>query len=107
MLVNSPLVRLPGDYNDDGHVDSADYAVWRSYDYYGVYDLAADGNLDGVVDNLDYDVWRTLWPNSVYWLGVEHARSTAAPEPTPLVLISIVASAALAFRRQQLLARSR
>ena len=58
MLANSPLVRLPGDYNDDGHVDSGDYAVWRSYDYYGVYDLAVDGNLDGVVDNLDYDVWR-------------------------------------------------
>ena len=80
MLANSPLVRLPGDYNDDGHVDSGDYAVWRSYDYYGVYDLAVDGNLDGVVDNLDYDVWRTHFGQTASTgLGSMHAGSAAAP----------------------------
>ena len=50
----------PGDYNDDGHVDDQDKAVWRaSYGSWSVTSsLAADGNRDGVVDAADYAVWR-------------------------------------------------
>jgi hypothetical protein len=50
-------VALPGDYNHDGRVDSADYTVWR--DTKGsTTDLRADGNADGVVDEADYDLWK-------------------------------------------------
>lgn len=56
----STIVRtnyLP-DYNHNGTVDAADYALWR--DTYGMtgMGLDADGNGDEIVDDLDYDLWR-------------------------------------------------
>jgi autotransporter-associated beta strand protein len=55
---------LPGDYNDDGQVDAADYVVWRKY--LGTdFPLAGNGNQQGtsagVVDDADY-----LWWNANY-----------------------------------------
>ena len=51
---------LPGDYNLNGAVDLADYAVWR--DNLGatvaVY-TGADGNGDGQITQLDYDIWKS------------------------------------------------
>ena len=45
-----------GDYNGDGIVDAADYAIWR--DTLGsTTDLRADGDGDGVIDPGDYDTW--------------------------------------------------
>ena len=50
---------LPGDFNSDGSVDSADYVAWRKTagtvlaPYSG-----ADGSGNGVVGAEDYDVWR-------------------------------------------------
>jgi hypothetical protein len=49
--------RLPGDYNRDGIVDAADYAVWRKT-LGSDSELAADGSRNGVIDPADYDVWR-------------------------------------------------
>jgi hypothetical protein len=49
--------RLPGDYNRDGDVDAADYAVWR--DTLGSDDLlSADGSGNGTIDLADYEIWR-------------------------------------------------
>jgi hypothetical protein len=45
-----------GDYNGNGKVDKADYAVWKAA--YGTNDPAADGNGDGRVDAADYAIWR-------------------------------------------------
>ena len=49
-----------GDYDVDGDIDAADYALWRtsygqSVQYPG---NGADGNNNGVVDTADYVVWR-------------------------------------------------
>jgi RHS repeat-associated protein len=53
----------PGDYNFDGYVSNADYAVWRaSFGQIGS-GLAADGNSNGGVDAADYIIWRkNTWP---------------------------------------------
>jgi predicted outer membrane repeat protein len=49
---------LPGDYDFDSVVDSADYLVWRRA-LGSQVDLRADGNGDGVVNAPDFDIWRT------------------------------------------------
>lgn len=46
----------PGDYNGDGMVDAADYAVWKTQFASNSYD--ADGNGDSFVNLADYAVWR-------------------------------------------------
>lgn len=54
---------LPGDYNLNGEVDAADYAVWR-FTLNSTTDLRADGSgpttgvPNGVVDQFDYTFWR-------------------------------------------------
>src|SRR5205823_3298479 len=53
----SPAPALPGDYNADGTVDVADYAVWRT-------SLNTSATLPndvtpGTVDDSDYAVWRS------------------------------------------------
>ena len=49
--------QLPGDYNQDGQVDSSDYGLWRTT-FGSASDHRADGNGNGVVDAADYTVWR-------------------------------------------------
>ncbi len=48
----------PGDYDNSGNVDQADYGVWRASFGQTGSGLAADGNGNGVVDTADYIVWR-------------------------------------------------
>jgi predicted outer membrane repeat protein len=52
---------LPGDYNQNGIVDTADYTVWRNA--LGTRDIpafaAADGSGNGIVDQADYSVWKS------------------------------------------------
>lgn len=50
---------LPGDYNQDGIVDAADYTVWRDAlgDSVPAYS-GADGDGDGFIGQNDYDVWK-------------------------------------------------
>ncbi len=61
-MIPEPLA-LPGDFNKDGVVDAADYAVWRKLLGQVGPLLAADhtglgGIPDGTVDQLDFNLWR-------------------------------------------------
>jgi hypothetical protein len=50
---------LPGDFNLNGIVDTADYVVWRDdVSQTMVAQRSADANGDGIVDDADYQVWR-------------------------------------------------
>ncbi len=53
-----PVPGRPGDANGDGYVNPDDAATWRQQ--YGMVGtgIEADFNLDGVVDAADYTVWR-------------------------------------------------
>ena len=64
---------LPGDYNDDGKVDAADYTIWR--DTYGAtgIGLPADGSGNGTVSESDYQTWLDNFSST--------GASTAVPEP--------------------------
>ena len=72
-----------GDFNWDGSVDVADYALWRVT--YGLSRLlAADGNRDGIVDAADYTVWRDAYESA--------ASSAPTPEPSSLLLAAAILS---------------
>jgi len=50
---------LPGDYNDDGAVNAADYVTWRRTMGAQVTEYSgADGSGDGTINPADYTVWR-------------------------------------------------
>jgi hypothetical protein len=92
--------RFAGDFNADGLVDAADYALWR--DNFGQTGsaLAADANDDGVVDQHDYQLWRTNFGQNVTSGSLLH--STAVPEPASLALAMALVGgfAAQAYRRR-------
>ncbi|MEO1497425.1 MAG: cellulase family glycosylhydrolase [Planctomycetota bacterium] len=82
VLAASNACRGCGDYNADGAVTDADYAVWR--DQFGLTgDLSADGNADGVVNAADYTLWRDALSTPV----------SAVPEPTALWIALVGATA--------------
>lgn len=92
-------VRLPGDFNDDGLVDAADYTLWR--DTLGQSVAAgtgADGNLDGAITSVDYTLWKTNFGRS---LAAPSGSGSVAkvPEPHTAILFAIFAMIAAAFVR--------
>lgn len=72
---------LPGDYNDDGVVDSIDYSVWREALNSSV-SLPNDPT-PGVNDSSDFDRWRANF-------GASNAGSiSATPEPASMLLMAL------------------
>jgi cytochrome c peroxidase len=101
-LFSDPFVTLPGDYNGDGVVDSADYIVWRK-NVGDTTSLVADGNNDHHTDNLDYAVWRQnlgkTWQDLAYGSG-GGLSSPSVPEPGGAVLVALASLCTLARRRR-------
>jgi hypothetical protein len=84
-LKYSPSAGLPGDYNNNGTVDAADYALWRKNP------SAYGGTPAG------YNTWRTNFgrpPGS----GSSLDGGGAVPEPSTIVLVGLFASVSLASR---------
>lgn len=69
-----PPPGLPGDFNDDGAVDAADYVVWRKI----------DGSPDG------YDTWRAHFGETAPGSGAVLV-GASVPEPPALVLLAALA----------------
>lgn len=93
-LTATPI--LVGDYNKNGVVDAADYAVWRNTQGTSVaLGTGADGNFDGQITTADYGVWRlhfgeTATPGSGFSSGTAVlATSSAVPEPISLWLLML------------------
>jgi hypothetical protein len=80
-------VLTPGDYNQDGFVNAADYGAWRSefsQDVFHHGSLIADGNADGFVDAADYVIWRANVAG-----GAAGVSAAAVPEPVSLSLLIV------------------
>ena len=100
VLILSPAA-VPGDYNNDGIVDAADYTVWRDSFGQASTGLAADGTgsggtPDGVVDDLDYQYWVDHFGATSAGNGAES--SVAVPEPATVAL-ALIATVSLLLRR--------
>jgi hypothetical protein len=79
----------PGDYNEDGIVDAADYTIWA--DSLGSSsNLAADGDGDGIIGQSDYDVWVSHFGRT--GAGSASAAPSGSPvsEPSTIVLAGTV-----------------
>jgi hypothetical protein len=86
VLIN-PYAALAGDFNSDGVVDSADYAVWRK-------------GFGTIYTQTDYDVWAAQFgrtPGSGAGAGLN--QESTVPEPAPISLALIAASILIALCR--------
>ena len=95
---------LPGDYNKNGVVDTADYVVWRSTLGQAVAFLSgADGNGNGAVDNGDYSFWRARFGQLAAGSGAANgAVVSESSSLLPLILMTVGTS----LRRQRSLWKS-
>ena len=94
-------VRLAGDYNVDGVVDSGDYLVWRrTSGQTGVTAYtSADGDGNSIINEADFDVWRTHFGQTA--AGAGGGLSTAAvPEPATIVIFAVAISVCGLHRRR-------
>jgi hypothetical protein len=87
---------LPGDFNHDHVVDTADYVVWRnSFGQTG--NVAADGNEDNVVNSGDYLLWQSNFGRSEP-SGASAAAAVPEPASVWLLISGLVAAALARFR---------
>jgi hypothetical protein len=93
------LSGVPGDFNDDGHVNAADLAIWKSgYGAAAGADLDdGDANGDDDVDGGDFLIWQRN-------VGIEPpplaaSAATAIPEPATAALGTLAAALVALARR--------
>jgi polyhydroxybutyrate depolymerase len=98
------MPEAPGDYNQNGAVDAADYVVWRHTSGQTGAGLAADGDRSGMVDDADYGVWRANFGAGGGAAGAASVITTsilaAVPEPTSAVLLVVGAAMRIRDRRR-------
>jgi len=99
IVMYGPL--LAGDFNRNGAVDAADYALWRKMNGQQVArGASADGNGDGLIDNTDYQLWRSNFGNSSSGGGAMGGNETV-PEPESIVFMSLSAAQIFVFQRRR------
>ena len=90
ITIEAPTV--PGDYNNDGVVDAADYTVWRDNEGGSVTLNGEDENAatPGVVDQEDYDYWAANFGLTAADVSpLPSLDANAVPEPGGCVLLAI------------------
>jgi len=81
---------VAADFDKNGIVDAADYAVWRA-SFGSTSNLAADANGNGRIDTADYVIWRQNLGNirGTAASGSGSLLAGAVPEPSTLALLII------------------
>jgi hypothetical protein len=88
-------VGVPGDYNENGVVDAADYVLWRKNNNTAV---TLPNDATPGTSPADYDVWRAHFGQAA-GSGTGASATTAIPEPATFVLLLLGVLALLARRR--------
>jgi hypothetical protein len=93
----------PGDFNDDGIVNAADYTVWRNKvgASVAVRGKEGDGNYDGEVTQADYYVWKKHFGNSAAGLGANFDERFPVNVPEPAGVLSAVMGVVLGIMRRR------
>ena len=81
------FVNMPGDYNNDGFVDAADYTVWRDSLGQVGDDLPADGDNSKTVDQADYTSWAQNFGRSRFEFTPSGGNASGVPEPSAIDLV--------------------
>jgi T5SS/PEP-CTERM-associated repeat protein len=84
VLSNFISTPLAGDYNQNGTVDAADYAVWRKF--VGTTQVLPNDPLGGTIGAPQYDVWRANFGKT---LGQGAADLASIPEPATVALVAM------------------
>ena len=96
----TPVVGVPGDYNNDTVVDAADYTVWCN-NLGAANETSLNGNGDGLngVDQGDYDRWKLHFGEGAMGSGgAALAGGTAVPEPATWLLVSLATATSVLCR---------
>lgn len=92
-LNSLPVVGVPGDYNNDGVVNAADYGEWIA-NLGGTNLDNRDPNLTGPIGVADYLFWKSQLGN-----GSGVGSGDAVPEPSTVLLIVVGSLLAVNYRR--------
>lgn len=87
-------VGVPGDYNDNGVVDAADYVLWRKGG-----PLQFEVDTPGTVNAADYTAWRARFGKTTAGAGSGSVMITEVPEPATLVFVVLGLLAIPVFAR--------
>jgi hypothetical protein len=99
-LVVSDL--LPGDFNSDGSVDSADFLIWRMNENTAV-DLPNDNGISGMIGQAHYDLWRANFGQVAGGgTALPAATNAAVPELSSFALAIVVCGALGLTNRRRL-----
>jgi hypothetical protein len=100
-VIGAAVVTLPGDYNNNGIVDAADYVVWRNN--FGTTNPLPNDPYGGVIDGVQYNTWRIHFgavPGAGAGLG-SAALSVLVPEPASLSLVFCIGLIAMVWHRSR------
>lgn len=86
---------LPGDFDNDGDVDGADFVVWQTNFPTSSGATAGDGDGDADVDGADFALWQDGFPTS------SGAGAAPVPEPAGCLLLTTAALAVMLTRRRR------
>ena len=81
---------MPGDYNDNGTVDAADYVLWRNG---GPLANEVAGVTPGQVTAEDYTAWRARFGNGTPAPAAGSALLAGSAVPEPSTFVYLVAAA--------------
>jgi hypothetical protein len=88
---------LPGDYNNDGTVDAADYVVFRKFE--GTTNMLPNDAIGGTIGPAHYGQWSAHFGQTA-GSGSTVSAHGAVPEPTGALLLIIGASFAICKERR-------